>query len=278
MITEQTALKYKEELHPSYAGYLHDGAISNRDQLAAIFALVDCGSIDFIYKYNDVNQPIENVRRTSKKPKYEFENKILDAIFEKETVMPVYKIEYLIKTQEIKRILKENIEAIKKLNLNENNLKFGNGKNIKSTFIINGVEINSLEKANQAKSMIAAGSFIFITVGGFLLLSSIISRNFSALDFMSISFIFTGLLMSYAFFYGSKYIEFDLPHHAEEYKKKYLELYEFLKAKPLDRRKLSDEFLPYSIAFGLNNHWTKEFDIPKDFQIDNGEFAEKPQT
>jgi hypothetical protein len=274
MINELTALKFKQELHPSYAGYLHDGAISNRDQLAAIFALVDYGSIEFIYKHGNVNQPVENIRRTSVKPRYEFENKILGTIFEKETVMPVYKIEYLIKNQQIKNILIENIDAIKNLNLNENNLKFGDKKNFKSTFTVNGVEINSLEKANQAKAMIAAGSFIFIAIGGFMLLSSIITGNFSAMDFMSVSFIFTGLIMGYSFFYGSKYVEFDLPSHVEDYKKKYLDLYEFLKARPLDRRKLSDEFLAYDIAFGLNNHWTKEFEISEDFKIDNGKFAE----
>ena len=209
MITEPTALKYKQELHPAFAGYLHDGAISNRDQLASIFALADYGSIDFIYEDNNLTKPIKTLRKT-------------------------------------------NINSIKESPLNEDNLKFGNKKNIKINFNVNGVEINSLVKANQAKSSIVAISLSFGIIGIFFLAGSIMFKGLPQMTLMGFIFLTVSITTWLSFFKSQKYVSFDLPNNIKDYKEKYTQLYEFLKISPLNRRKLSDEFLAYDIAFGLN--------------------------
>lgn len=274
MITEQIALKYKEELHPAYAGYLHDGAISNRDQLSSIFALADKGSIDFIYENGNVTNPIKTLRKTNVKPKYDFENEILKLIFGSEKEVSVEKTKSILENGSLKNILKNSLTPIKNLPLNEHNLEFGNNKNVKSTFIVNGVEIDSIELASQAKWPMRISSVIFSVLGLIFLATSIFVPTQSGLAIMGITFFLVGLLMGYTFFYGPKYVKFELPENVNEYKQKYLELYEFLKNRPLDRRKLSDEFLAYAIAFGLNEKWTSEFGIETDFQVKGG-FGEK---
>jgi|LakMenEpi03Aug12_release.lakeMendotaPanAssembly.Ray.scaffolds.fasta_scaffold03899_19 hypothetical protein len=272
MISQTTAKAYKEELHPAFAGYLHDGVISNRDQLAAIFALADNGSIDFIYQENDLTKEITYLRKTNTKPKYEFEEKILNLIFKDKNEVSALQIKTLIENGSLKNILKNYIAPIKNLSLNEHNLEFGNDKNIKSTFIVNGVQIDSIELASQAKLPMMIASAIFSILGVIFTIVSIIEPSQSGLWIMGITFFLVGIGMGYTFFYGPKYVTFEIPENTAEYKQKYLELYEFLKTRPLDRRKLSDEFLSYAIAFGLNNHWNKEFGIETDIQVD-GEFG-----
>lgn len=52
MITQKEALYYDEQPHPAFAGYLHDGTISQRDALATIFNLLTRGSLDPVWKDN----------------------------------------------------------------------------------------------------------------------------------------------------------------------------------------------------------------------------------
>jgi hypothetical protein len=272
MISQTTAKAYKEELHPAFAGYLHDGVISNRDQLAAIFALADNGSIDFIYQENDLTKEITYLRKTNTKPKYDFEEEILNLIFKEKDEVYALQIKTLIENGSLKNILKNYITPIKNLSLNEHNLEFGNGKNVKSTFIVNGVQIDSIELASQAKIPMIIASAFFSIFGLIFTIVSFLSPSQWGFFIVGITFFLVGIGMAYTFFYGPKYVKFEIPENITEYKQKYLEIYEFLKTRPLDRRKLSDEFLSYAIAFGLNNHWNKEFGIDDEFKVD-GEFG-----
>lgn len=94
-----------------------------------------------------------------------------------------------------------------------------------------------------------------------------------ALFFTGSILILVGILVWYAFNYSIKESTHSIGNSYDSVKIKYNELYEFVKERPLFRRKLSDEFLPFSIAFGLNNYWHKEFGLDPEAKIDRGEFG-----
>ena len=50
MITREAAADYREQLHPAFAGYLHDGEISERDCLAIIFQLFAIGVLTPVWE------------------------------------------------------------------------------------------------------------------------------------------------------------------------------------------------------------------------------------
>lgn len=74
MLTAKQALFYDEQLHPAFAGYLHDGSISSKDALAAIFHLLTKGLVDPIWEDGSMNKKIVGIKKTIS---YDFENKII---------------------------------------------------------------------------------------------------------------------------------------------------------------------------------------------------------
>lgn len=51
-------------------------------------------------------------------------------------------------------------------------------------------------------------------------------------------------------------------------KRRYSELFEFIKAHPLPPHRITNEFLAFAIAFGLDDSWQKDFGLGEELKIE----------
>jgi hypothetical protein len=152
MITKQQALNYEEQLHPAFAGYLHDGNITERDSLATIFHLISKGYIEPIWHDNNLTSEIEGLRTTPKKPEHEFDSLIISRLFGDRDKIPSSDVGDLVKKGEIQKLIKENLSVISAFQIINEELRFKLGKYGKATFSLNGNKIDTVAEAEAFKN------------------------------------------------------------------------------------------------------------------------------
>lgn len=75
--------------------------------------------------------------------------------------------------------------------------------------------------------------------------------------------------MLFVFTFSKKTINYDFQNSIVPIaKKKYEDLHEFIKTHPLPKHRFINEFLAFSIAFGLDDSWHKDFGVDKEVRID----------
>ena len=294
MLSKKEALYYDEQLHPAFAGYLHDGTITQRDALATIFNLLTRGSIDPIWKDNSMLKGIEGVRLMRRQPKYKFEQVIIGKLFGSKRELTTKEVSEFIKSSEIQQLIKDNLSAISAFPVINEELKFTLGKHGKVNFSVNGNPVDTVEEATAFKKTlyrillpIFLGVGILLLVGYFVFLKYLSQGNYSysnpnisiqiqgdgnassSLLLAGGIFIFVILAILCAFIFSKKTVSYSFKNDVIPIaKKKYTELYEFIKLHSLKPHRFTNEFLAFSIAFGLDNSWNKYFELKEEIKID----------
>lgn len=294
MLTEKEALYYDEQLHPAFAGYLHDGTVTQRDALATIFNLLTRGSLDPIWKDNNMLKGIEGVRLMKRQPKFGFEQIIIEKLFGAKKELTTKEVSEFIKSGEIQLLIKNNLSAISAFPIINEELKFTLGKHSKVNFSVNGNPVDTIEEATAFKRIlykillpIFLGIGVILVLGYFAFTKSLPQGNFSysnpnvliqvqgdgnagnSLLLTGGIFIIVIFSILFAFIFSKKTLSYNFRNDVVPIaKKKYTELYEFIKSHPLKPHRFTNEFIAFSIAFGLDNSWHKDFGLEEEIKID----------
>lgn len=301
MLTQEDARYYDQQLHPAFAGYLHDGTITQRDALATIFNLLTRGSIDPIWKDNSILKGIDGVRLMRRQPKYGFEQFVIDKLFGSKRELSTKEVSEFIKSGEIQKLIKDNLSAISAFPIINEELKFTLGKHGKVNFSVNGNPVDTIEEATAFKRMlykillpIFLGIGILLLAGYVLFLRYLPQGNYSYSNpnisiqiqgdgNASSSLLLTGgifivviLSILFAFVFSKKTVSYSFKNDVVPIaQKKYNELYEFIKSHRLKPHRFTNEFLAFSIAFGLDNSWYIDFWLDEEIKIDESPLTEK---
>jgi len=293
MLSALDAQTYKDQLHPAYAGYLHDGEITNRDVLATLFHLMKTGVVLPIFQVNNMTKTIISLKRTRKEPYYAFEKQLCQIIFNESLDIPIKDVKNLILSGKLENILGKNIESISAFPLVNKKLRFLLGKSGEANFSINGKRVADIKVAGEFKNALTkiimpiflligvlsfgiqffGGSMIndLMSAGSITIQSNGDSEFMQEYMFLFMGLMFTGvpLLMYFLFTYSDKVYSYNFKDKIIPFaKERYKELFEFMKTRPLSKHNFNNEFLPYSIAFGLDNSWNKDFGIETEINID----------
>lgn len=292
MLTRKEALYYDEQLHPAFAGYIFDGTVTERDVLSTLLHLLTRGVLSPIWKDGNMNKTIVGMRKIHRKPAYEFEEKIITSIFQDNQEASSERIKEVINSGEIQEIIKNNLRAIETFPIIQEQLNFRLGKHIPLHISINGETVDTVKEANQFNSLMKRFLLpLFIVISALLLfvyflISKIPPGNLNynspnisiqgniqrSPDGMLLTvgiLLVTGIGMFLLFTFSRKTVSYSFKDDIiPTAKKKYEELYRFIKDHPLPKHKFVNEFLAFSIAFGLDDSWFKDFGLEKEINID----------
>lgn len=289
MLKRKEALYYDEQLHPAFAGYLHDGTITERDSLAAIFHLLTKGILDPIWEDGSMLKKITGVRKMARKSDLEFNQILVDKLFGSKEELSAEAIRDLIKEGGVQNIIKNNLKSISAFPIINEELKFTLGKHARVNFSLNDNPVDTIEEATHFGKLL---KIIFIPAFTFALIISIAALIFYPtlfpkgpgvyeyggvtieVDSPSSAFItaFTFLIVLLgfvSFFFTRKTVNYNFEKDVIPLaKKKYDELYEFIKTHPLPKHRFINEFLAFAIAFGFDDSWHEDFGLDKEIKLD----------
>lgn len=296
MLTRKEALYYDEQLHPAFAGYLHDGTITERDALAAILHLLTKGILDPIWEDGSMLKKITGVRKMARKSNLEFNQILVDKLFGSKEELSAKEIGDLIKAGVVQNVIKNNLKSISAFPIINEELKFTLGKHARVNFSLNGNPVDTIEEATHFGKLL---KIVFIPAFTFALLVSVAVLIFyptlfpkgpGVYDYGGITvevdspsgafitaFTFLMVLLGFvSFFFARKAVNYSFEKDVIPLaKKKYDELYEFIKTHTLPKHRFINEFLAFSIAFGFDDSWHKDFGLDKEIKLDTTPITEK---
>jgi len=271
MLSNLDALTYKDQLHPAYAGYLHDGEITEQDVLATIFYLIKTGVIVPVFESNDLTKRIIALRITRKKPYYKFEQDICQCLFNSSQEVTSEKVFKIIKSEKIKHILLKNITSITFFPLINKQLRFF-GKTGEIRFSVNDKPVTDIKTAKEFKNTLTWIILPIFTVVGFTMVIEPIIKGVNPTHtiFPAIFCVSLPWLIYFSFIKSKKIVSYDFQNDVIPFAKaRYYELFEFLKSRPISNHNLTNEFISFSIAFGLDKSWNRDFGLESEINIDS---------
>jgi hypothetical protein len=151
MLTEKEAVYYDEQLHPAFAGYLHDGNISERDVLASLFHLMTKGILDPIWEEGSMNKAIIGVKKTTRSPRLEFDRIFIEQIFSYKDQVSAHDIGKMIKQGQLQDLIKQHLHSVEAFPIIFEELTFKLGDAGEAKFSLNGEQIDSYDEAKKFK-------------------------------------------------------------------------------------------------------------------------------
>lgn len=294
MLTRKEALYYNEQLHPAFASYLFNGTITQRDCLATIFHLLTKGMLEPIWKDGSMQKSIIGVRKVRTTSNLEFNQVVINKIFGSNTELSIKEIGTMIKNGVVKDIIEKNLNVIATFQIINEELKFTLGKHGTVNFSVNGNKVDTIEETTAFKRLLYRLLLpLFLGIGALIIGLSFLFNHIapSGQDFaynnqnVSVNIqggsgsgmlltggilIFSIAIILFSFIFSKKTLTYDFKNKIEPIaKKKYKKLYEFIKSYPLPKHRFTNEFLAFSIAFGLDDSWNTDFGLEKEVQIDS---------
>ena len=265
MLNEKEAQHYIQQLHPAFAGYLHDGDITERNVLATVFELLLNGTLEPIWQEKSMLKALIGIKWSGKIPNHQFEKIIVKSMFANKQELSTIETGNIIKTGLIQNIIRDNLEAISTFAISDPILIFGKNESKKHNLIPFGSNEYKISQYNKMKSW----SYVTILLVGLLILNLFLGRA-NLMNTLSIT-VSTAIAL-YAVFsiltvkkkVSYKYQRDVIPMT----QKRYTELYEFIKSRPLEKHRFTNPFLPFSIAFGIDDSWHKDFGLAKEVKYD----------
>lgn len=276
MLTKTEALYYEEQLHPAFAGYLHDGNISQRDALSAVFHLLSKGILIPIWEENNMLKKIVGINKSDRIPLLAFDRILVEELFKNGDTITSKELGRLIKEEIVQNQIRKNLSAIEAFPIIRENLQFSFNKHSKMRFVLNGELVDTFPEAQKLKMFINKLFLpLFMGLGSLFILIYILNTFFEENGGSGHAFLFGGLIfilvssfLFVSFTYSDKKITYDFKNDVVPTAKiKYDELFEFIKAHPLPKHRFINEFLAFSIAFGIDDSWFNDFGLEKEVQI-----------
>ncbi len=275
MITRKEALHYDQQLHPAFAGYLFDGTITEADALAAVFHLLTKGLLEPIWKDGSMLKQIIAIRKTGKSSILPFNTTLAEEMFGTQDQLSAKEVGEFIKDGRLKEIIQTHLQAIASFPIINEDLKFTFGKHGTADFSVNGNPVNTIEEANFMRKLLYRLFLpLFLGLGilmiglSFLLNASGDGEARNVLLLIGSIFILVITFIFLTFIFSQKKVTYDFKNKVEPLaKKRYQELFQFIKTHPLPKHRFINEFLAFSIAFGLETSWQKDFGLDKEITV-----------
>lgn len=290
LLTKQEAQNYSEQLHPAFAGYLHDGIVSERDSVAVIMHLIQKGYVTAVWEDNSMTKNIKSIMRSNKLPALEFDQLLMNVIFSRKSEVKARDIKNLIKDNVISKTILLNLSAIETFPIINNEVQFDHGDDVMIPFLHNNRIVDTLHETRafdiDLKFMLflltlVSVLFLVITNDYIDIPQAIMGVRPIEVDAITIAF------LSSIFAFSMLYISFRTAKKEVNYRfvneivpiaqKKYAELYDFLTAYPLENHNIVNEFLGYSIAFGIDGSWLEDFGLQREPKIDGSPMIDAQQ-
>jgi hypothetical protein len=283
--------KIVQELHPCFAGYLHDGEITERDEIASIFQLFKTKCLKPVWENDFFSGNIVRIKKTGKIPEEVFEQKIVELLFQNNMEIPVGQVTSYIKNGQIKEIIKQSIEKQIQKTDERVMLRFESQK-LNASFsalhklpFFGPVQVDHFDSTPSGAKMAQAQGRklvqrLFFGIGVFMVVLSFwhmfITEKFDIRDedlsfplsvvwaVLGFIIIFGGVSLLTKMSVNFKPVGLKDPY----IKNKMSYLFEFISNHPLNNHNFNNEFLPYSIAFGIDNSWNKNFSIGEGVKLE----------
>lgn len=270
MITLSEAEKLLEQFKPAFAGYLTDGDISERDILATLLDLSVRGYIKLDMEKKGDYYEIHNIGLEQKSIKLllPFEREFIGILFPKSKEISLDNFQYMLHKKTLHNVIENHLQSLKENEIVTRKLIFRNDEDKQVNFGDGKSAIKTVEKAKGYQDLIERyKSFKMPSESWFLIATSLlfIGIGISSGTLWSILYGIVILLIplwEYRKFRKlKKTIHIKFKDAIPFTKKKYEELFEFIRKFPFKEQRIYNEFMPFAVAFGLDTSWNKSFGI-----------------
>ena len=282
MLTKEQALHYSEQLHPAFAGYLHDGIVSERDAIALIMYFVQKSFVTAQWQDDSLCKNIKSIKKTTKVPTLDFDKKVLNELFSKSDTLSSKDIKNLITSGLLKKLILGNLQAIQTFPIIYNDIKFNHGDDVFIPFLHRNRIIDTFSeiKMFERDSKLTAFAILLITIVLLIPTNDFVDIpraimgerpiKIDAITVTLFALIFAYTTFYYSYISSKKQVEYQFYNEVVPIaQKKYAELYDFLSNYPLENHNIVNEFLPYSIAFGIDKSWLGDFGLSAEPKIES---------
>lgn len=257
MLTLEEAKFFSKINHPVFAGYLLDGVVSELDLLATVFFLIRGGYLIPIFKDNNLASDLIGIRKGLKKPPSTFDKIFIKELFNNSDEISSKQAGDKINSDSLQFTMNYCFEMF--TNIEAKNRKYF--ANVNNQLI--EIENNFYKESDRDKKKTSIALVLIMIITGIFRLS-----YEKDLFPQILAYILAGLLIYADIHYylkTKKQVFFDLSSDvkAVKMKKEFESLYGFLSRYPLNEHYLTNEFLPFSIAFGIDQSWNRDFGMGK---------------
>ncbi|MBS3168023.1 DUF2207 domain-containing protein [Candidatus Woesearchaeota archaeon] len=261
-----------KNLKPGIAGYVIDGRVGNREVIATILDLIVRDYIDFYPKTSDWEKmKVKKLTLHKLNPRSEFEQEFLKILFNGKNEISISELKDTLAKRSLHDLIERTIKEDKvDFNIEDENVEFyiNNPKN-QVIFGSNGKTVKTIEDWQRFKStmiiilivqLFCILWLLSISVAYFFITGKIIYTLLFIIGF----FVLSILILFFSIFKTTKIANQKINYKENNIKSiraKYQDLFDFLKKHPLEEGRLFNEFLPYSISFGLDTHWQEAFSL-----------------
>jgi glutaredoxin-related protein len=281
VITKEQAQDYIEQLHPAFAGYLHDGIVSERDAIAAVMNLVQKSLVKAAWEDGSMCRNIKSLSKTSRIPQLGFDRKLIEIIFAKQDKVDSGVIKKLIQNGVISNAILNNLSAIQTFPIIYNDVEFNHGDDVIIPFLHRNKIVDSFSEIRTFDrdiklTLLLIFAFTILVLGRTrdvvdipLAIVKLESYDISILSITLLSLLFAFSTLYYSFISSKKQVSYQFEKNVIPIaQKKYSELFDFLSNYPLENHNIVNEFLPFSIAFGIDKSWLGDFGLSAEPKIE----------
>jgi hypothetical protein len=267
MIDKKAAGQIIKDTHPVLAGYILDGEISELDLLASVFKLIEDNIVDPVFAQNDIRHNIVGLKLLIKDPqdiKSIYDRMIVKLFFEGKTELSAIAAGSKIRDEGFKAAAKMTLEVILGVAIKSKKYQY----KIEDRYIDMINKTGPIKDEKTFQTHFKDNHSVVYTMFALIIALLFNFRIPTDMPIKMLMFIVIMgmLLIQLRFLLKAKPIvkvDFDDPSKISNIKTKYRELFEFLSAWPLSPHTFTNEFLPFSIAFGIDQSWNADFGLEK---------------
>jgi hypothetical protein len=261
VFTLEEAKRFSKINHPVFAGYLLDGVVSELDLLATVFFLIKGNYLIPIFKDNNMTSNLISIRKGLKTPPSMFDKIFIKELFDDNNKISSNQVGAKIKSDSFQFTMNYCFEVF--AGIEAKNRKYFANFNNRLVELKDSLDDDSERKKEKISNVLIV---ILLFLG---IIRAVNDRElFPAILFYP-AFIFVVYVYFRLYLFTKKQVLYDLSSDKKVMKMKndYENMYDFLSKYPLNEHYITNEFLPFSIAFGIDQSWNKDFGLDKYMQV-----------
>lgn len=260
MISQSQAELIKQKDYPALAGYVLDGQISELDIIAAILKMIQDRVLKAEFENNDIRGKMKRIIKNNVLPSNPFDNLLLKMLFEDNQSMDAASLGKKISSEDFKLAVTSGFEILLGIKKSKERFQYKIGDKYYD-FVFGSGDVNPFQHYSRNVKLTRWQLLL-----AFLILLFIFGTNDLTAHMFDAAFllVFSAILI-YSVFFAKHSVKIDFTNasQVESLKQEYKSLYEFLNKYPLEPHNFTNIFLPFSVAFGLDQSWNTDFGLGK---------------
>jgi len=267
MISQSQAELIKQKDYPALAGYLLDGQISELDIIAATLKMIQDRVLKAEFENNDIRGKIKRIIKNNVLPSNPFDNLLLKMLFEDNQSMDAVSLGKKISSEDFKLAATSGFEILLGVKKSQERLQYKVGDRYYD-FVFGSSDVNPFRHYSRNIKQTRWGLLLTLPILLFIFIQSYfeLGRVDMTAYMFEIAFLLAfSVLQIYSVFFAKHSVKIDFTNasQVESLKQEYKSLYEFLNKYPLEPHNFTNMFLPFSVAFGLDQSWNADFGLGK---------------